>query len=55
MFLVVATVYGANGRDVADGAAIGAGWVIGGILAIAAGVIAILPAAADFMAKGKKK
>ncbi len=55
MFLVVPTFYGANGRDVADGAAIGAGWVIGGILAIAAGVIAILPAAADFMAKGKKK
>ena len=54
MFLVVATVYGANGRDVADGAAIGAGWVIGGILAILAGIIAILPAAVDFMAKGKK-
>lgn len=53
MFLVVATIYGANGRDVADGAAIGAGWVIGGILAIAAGVIAILPAVMDFI--GKKK
>ena len=53
MFLVVATVYGANGRDVADGAAIGAGWVIGGIIAIAAGAFAILPAAAAFF--GKKK
>ena len=32
---------------------LGAGWVIGGILAIAAGVLAILPAAADFLAKKK--
>ena len=54
MFLVVATMYGANGREIPDGAAIGAGWVIGGILAILAGVVAIMPAAADFMAKGKK-
>ncbi len=54
MFLVVATIYGANGREIADGAAIGAGWVIGGILAILAGVVAIMPAAVDFMAKGKK-
>lgn len=55
MFLVVPTVYGANGRDVAENAAIGAGWVIGGILAILAGVVAIMPACADFMAKGKKR
>ena len=33
--------------------ALGAGWVIAGILYIAAGVIAIMPAAADFMAKKK--
>ena len=30
---------------------LGAGWVIGAILAIAAGVFAILPAAADFLSK----
>ena len=53
MFLVVPTLYGANGRDVADGAGIGAGWVIGGILAIVGGAFAILPAAMDFI--GKKK
>lgn len=54
MFLVVPTFYNANGVDnVPNNAAIGAGWVIGGILAIAAGAFAILPAAAAFL--GKKK
>ena len=56
MFLVVPTFYGANGvepKDIPDGAAIGAGWVIGGIVAIVAGAFAILPAAAAFF--GKKK
>lgn len=53
MFIVVPTFYGANDSNVPDNAAIGAGWVIGGILAIAAGVFAILPAAASFL--GKKK
>lgn len=52
-FLVVPTFFAANEADVPNNAAIGAGWVIGGILAIAAGAFAILPAAADFM--GKKK
>ena len=53
MFIVVPTFFGANDTNVPDNAAIGAGWVIGGILAIAAGVFAILPAAAAFL--GKKK
>ena len=35
------------------GAAIGAGWVIGGIVSIVAGAFAILPACANFF--GKKK
>ena len=53
MFIVVPTFYAANDADVPSGAGIGAGWVIGGILAIVAGAIAILPAAMDFI--GKKK
>ena len=53
-FIVVPTFYAANGVDnVPNGAGIGAGWVIGGILAIAAGAFAILPAAAKFIG-GKK-
>ena len=53
-FIVVPTFYAANGVDsVPSGASIGAGWVIGGILAIAAGAFAILPAAAKFIG-GKK-
>ena len=54
MFLVVPTFFAANGYDSApDNAAIGAGWVIGGILAIVAGAFAILPAAAAFLGKNK--
>ena len=53
MFLVVPTFYAANEWDVGDKTQIGAGWVIGGIVAIAAGAFAILPAAAAFF--GKKK
>lgn len=53
MFLVVPTFYAANEWDVADNTQIGAGWVIGGIIAIIAGAFAILPAAAAFF--GKKK
>ena len=54
MFCVVPNFFGANGfNDVPSKAGIGAGWVIGGILAIAAGAFAILPAASAFL--GKKK
>ena len=53
MFLVVPTFYAANEWDVGDKTQIGAGWVIGGIVAIVAGAFAILPAAAAFF--GKKK
>ncbi|MBQ2471951.1 MAG: hypothetical protein II508_05080, partial [Acholeplasmatales bacterium] len=51
MFIVVPTIYAANNLDVPGNAAIGAGWVIGGILAIVGGAFAILPAAADFLGK----
>ena len=51
MFIVVPTFYAANNADVPGNAAIGAGWVIGGILAIVGGAFAILPAAADFLGK----
>ena len=55
MFIVLPSFFGANGYDsVPDNAAIGAGWVIGGILAIAAGAFAILPAAAAFIGSKKK-
>ena len=53
MFLVVPTFYAANEWDMNDSVKIGAGWVIGGIVAIVAGAFAILPAAAAFF--GKKK
>lgn len=51
MFIVVPTFFGANNMDVPANAAVGAGWVIGAILAIAGGAFAILPAAADFLSK----
>ena len=53
MFIVVPSFFGAVGNSAPDGTGIGAGWVIGGILAIVAGAFAILPAAMDFI--GKKK
>ena len=55
MFIVVPSFYGANGSDVPSTAAIGAGWVIGAIIYMVAGAIAILPAAADFLGKKKRK
>ncbi len=46
----------AEGSEVStDGWNLGAGWIIAGICAIVAGVLAIFPAAADFLAKGKKR
>lgn len=54
-FINVPVFAAANDWNNADGWALGVGWVFAGILFIAAGVIAIMPAAADFMAKGKKK
>ncbi len=53
MFLVVPVFLDANSVSSSDGFSIGAGWVIGGILAISGGVMAILPAVFDFI--GKKK
>ena len=56
MFIVLPSFYGAQDiKDVPDAASIGAGWVIGGIVAMIAGVIALLPMAADFMGKKKGK
>ena len=55
MFFVVPTFYAANEWEIAKNTQIGAGWVIGGIIAIVAGAFAILPAAADFMGKKKGK
>ncbi len=52
-FIVVPTFYAANELDVPNYAAIGAGWVIAGIVYILAGACAIAPAAADLI--GKKK
>lgn len=54
MFTVRAGFFSAQGfNDVPEKAAIGFGWVFGGILLIIAGAFAILPAAAAFL--GKKK
>ena len=52
MFIVLPAFYTANGFESVPGnASIGAGWVIGGIIFIVAGAIAILPAAVDFISK----
>ena len=51
-FISKATFAAANDADAGD-LAIGAGWVIGGILFILGGAMAIAPAAVDFI--GKKK
>ena len=54
MFITTPVFWAANGGDsVPNNVALGAGWVIGGILALVAGIVAILPAVADFL--GKKK
>lgn len=51
IFITVPAFYGAQGLNVSASAALGAGWVIAGILSIAAGVLAIAPAFADFISK----
>lgn len=51
MFIIVPNFYGANGWDVPNTAAIGGGWVVGGILSIVAGAVAICPAVVDFIEK----
>lgn len=54
IFITLPVFCSANGwKEVPEQWTLGAGWVIAGILAISAGVIAILPAAMDFL--GKKK
>ena len=51
IFITVPAFYGAQGSDVNANAALSAGWVIEGILSIAAGVLAVAPAFADFISK----
>jgi len=51
MFIQVPTFLGAAGRSDASGYALGAGWIISAIIAIVAGVCAILPAAVDLASK----
>lgn len=55
MFIVIPTFSAANNNLNLDGYGIGSGWIIGAILFIAAGVVAILPAIMDFAGKGGKK
>ena len=56
MFIVLPSWYTGNGSDsVPSFASIGAGWVIGAILYIVAGAFAILPTAADFFGKKKRR
>jgi hypothetical protein len=51
MFIQVPTFLGAAGRSDASGYVLGAGWIISAIVAIVAGVCAILPAAVDLASK----
>ena len=51
MFLAVPTFYSANDSNVPDGAALGAGWVIGAILALAGAAFAALPAIMGLVGK----
>ena len=53
MFFTLLVFSAANEWNSTDGCAIGAGWIIAAILYIVAGVVAIMPAAADFIAKKK--
>ena len=51
MFIAVPSFYGANDAKVPDGAALGAGWVIGAILNLVAGAFAALPAIMGLVGK----
>lgn len=53
LFFTVVNFAGQNGWNSTENAALGGGWVVGAILFLAAGAIAICPAVADFL--GKKK
>lgn len=53
LFFTVVNFAGVNGWNNTDGAALGGGWVVGAILFLAAGAVAICPAVADFLAKRK--
>lgn len=54
-FTVLPSFAAANEWNNTDNWALGAGWVIGGILFIVAGAVAIFPTAADFLGKKKGK
>ena len=51
MFLVVPTFYSANDADVPSKAAIGAGWIIGAILALVGAAFSALPAVMGLVGK----
>ena len=51
MFLAVPTFYGANDAKVPDGAGLGAGWVIGAILALGGAALSALPAVLGLLGK----
>ncbi len=51
MFLAVPTFYGANDADVPNGAGLGAGWVIGAILALVGAAFSALPAIMGLLGK----
>lgn len=53
LFFTVTNFAGVNNWDNTNNVALGGGWVVGAILFLVAGVIAICPAIADFVAKRK--
>ncbi len=55
VFIEVPCYCAAQSYDKTDGYALSAGWIIAAICAIAAGVLAVAPSFANFIAKGKKK
>lgn len=51
IFIETPCFMGANGVESYDGWTLGAGWIVAGILAILGGIVAIVPAAFDFISK----